>query len=109
MTNTPGTRPLTFGLATYAMSETPSAPLISGFDTVIRGSLSRTVMPSVVAAGGGVANGCATSPCVGDAVARAAVGDVVAVARGLRSQAARSVVAAAAGPTTTATLPMSSP
>jgi len=65
-------------------------------------------MPSVVAAGGGVANGCATSPCVGEAVAAAAVGDVVAVDRGLRSQAARSVTAVAALPTTIATLRMSS-
>src|SRR5881296_55675 len=62
MTMTPGTRPLTFGLATYAMSETPSVPLISGLDTPMRGSFSRTVMPSVVAAGGGVANGLRHQP-----------------------------------------------
>ncbi len=105
MTITPGTRPLTLGFATYAMSEAPSAALIRGFETAMRGSFSITVMPSVVAAGGGVANGCATRPGDDDAVT-VAVG--VPVERGLRSQAARSVVAAAALPTTIATLRMSS-
>jgi len=105
ITITPGTRPLAIGLATYAMSEIPSVPLISGLDTVMRGSVSFTVIPSVVAAGGGVAKGCATSGWLGEAIW---VGDVVAVDRGLRSHAARSVVATAALPTTIATLRMSS-
>jgi len=109
MTITPGTRPLTIGLATYAMSGAPSFPLISGFDTVMRGSFSFTVTPSVVAAGGGVANGCATKPGVGDALTFVdGVGVALALDRGLRSHAARSVVAAAALPTTIATLRMSS-
>ena len=105
MTITPGTRPLTIGFATYAMSGAPSGPLISGLDTAMRGSFSMTVMPSVVAAGGGVANGCTTRPGDED---EATVGVGVPVARGLRSQPARSVVAAAALPTTIATLRMSS-
>jgi len=82
--------------------------LISGLATLMRGSSSFTVTPSVVAAGGGVANGCATRPCVGEAATTVAVGDVVAVVCGLRSQAARRVVAAAALPTMMPTLRMSS-
>ena len=70
ITITPGTRPLAIGLATYAMSEIPSVPLISGLDTVMRGSVSFTVIPSVVAAGGGVAKGCATSGWLGEATSR---------------------------------------
>ncbi len=54
-TTTPGTRPLTFGLAMYAISDAPSEPLTSGFDTVMRGSVSLTVTPSGTIAGGGVA------------------------------------------------------
>ena len=54
------------------MSDAPSAPFTSGFETVMRGSSGFTVTPSVVGCAGGVAYG----PGVGAGVvlARAAVG-----------------------------------
>src|SRR6185503_13557455 len=64
----PGTRAVPAGRAMYAMSDAPSAPFTSGFDTVMRGSSGLTVTPSVVTAAGGVANG----PTVGATVAVAA-------------------------------------
>src|SRR3979490_104621 len=87
------------------MSDAPSVPFTSGLDTLMRGSVSLTVTPSAVAAGGGVANGCATKPGVGEAAATVVAGDVVAVARGLRSHPASTVIAAAALPTPMGTPP----
>src|SRR5437867_4238730 len=82
MTTTPGTRPLAAtGVATYAMSDAPSAARTSGRDTLMRGSVSFTVMPSVVGFAGGVAYGCATSPAEADGVYT--VGEVAGAAVGM--------------------------
>jgi len=92
------------------MSEAPSAPFTSGFDTAMRGSSGLTVIPSVVALGGGVAKGCAATVGAGVA-ARVGEGRTlaagVAAARGLRSHAARMVAAAAALPAMSETRRMS--
>src|SRR6185503_8064598 len=89
------------------MSDAPSAPFTSGVDTAMRGSSGFTVMPSVLAAAGGVAYGPeATRPglAVGEAppptlVPAVAVGVALEVVRGERSHAARTVAAVAALPT----------
>src|SRR6266446_1620091 len=70
----PGTRGLLLGFAIYAISDAPSDPLTSGFDTAMRGSVSFTVTPSGTGAAGGVAYACGTN-----AVA-AAVGAALCVA-----------------------------
>src|SRR5919204_6258820 len=83
----------------------PSAPLTSGFETLMRGSSGFTVTPSVVGCAGGVAYGpAATRPAlaVGDAPPPTLVPGVADAPprppRGDRSHAARIVDATAALP-----------
>src|SRR2546423_10147675 len=97
MTITPGTRPLRLAFAMYAWRSAPSAPLTDGCDTVMRGSFSLTVTPSVVVAGGGVAQGCATRLGDPEALVGALDGDAAA-GFGLRTQEARMVLDRAALP-----------
>src|SRR2546425_11201734 len=86
----------------------PSAPFTSGLDTVIRGSFSLTVTPSGTGEGGGVAYGCATSAALAVGLAAGVGLPDDAAGRGLRSQAARMVDAAAALPAISVTRRMSS-
>jgi hypothetical protein len=91
----------------YAMSDAPSAPFTSGFETVMRGSSGFTVTPSVVGCAGGVAYG----PTVGAGVAATtvAVGATVAVLAGVTGpHAATIAVAKAALPEIDVTLRNSS-
>src|SRR6266540_4676565 len=94
MTITPGTFAVPAGRAMYAISEAPSVPFSSGFETVMRGSSGLTVTPSVVACAGGVANG----PTVGAgvALATATVGVAVTVLAGVTGPHAATIAAPSA-------------
>src|SRR6266508_989119 len=94
MTITPGTFAVPAGRAMYAISDAPSVPSSSGFDTVMRGSSGLTVTPSVVVCAGGVANG----PTVGGgvALATATVGVALVVPAGVTGPHAATIVAPSA-------------
>ncbi len=78
----------------YAISDAPSGPFTSGFDTVMRGSSGLTVTPSVVACAGGVAN-CPTVG-VGLPLAVATLGVAAPEPAGVTGPQAATIAAASA-------------